>query len=67
MTRISVLAVLAVAAMILPHVLGAVRGVNVGRAAVRSHRQSVKIGVRMGRWQMIAFVTFGLIVASKLS
>lgn len=59
--------VLVVAALIAPHILGAARGVNVGRTAVKSHRQSVKMGVRMGRWQMIAFVTFGLIVASKLS
>jgi len=47
-------AVLVLVALIAPHAIGAWRGVRIGRSAVGSHRHSVRLGVRMGRWQTIA-------------
>lgn len=47
-------AVLIVAALIAPHAIGAWRGVRIGRSAVGSHRHSVRLGVRLGRWQTVA-------------
>ena len=44
-------AVLVLVALIAPHVIGAWRGIRIGRSAVGSHRHSVRLGVRMGRWQ----------------
>ncbi len=46
-------AVLVLAALIAPHAIGAWRGVRIGRSAVGSHRHSVRLGVRMGRWQTV--------------
>ena len=46
-------AVLILAALAAPHAVGAWRGVHVGRSAVASHRRSVRIGVRLGRWQVL--------------
>lgn len=56
-----------VLAAVTPHLIGWWRGINVGRSAIRSHRQSVKMGVRMGRWQIIAAFTFGVLIASKFT
>ncbi len=47
-------AVLVLAALITPHAIGAWRGVRIGRSAVGSHRHSVRLGVRLGRWQTVA-------------
>lgn len=46
-------AVLILVALTAPHLVGAWRGVHVGRSAVASHRRSVRIGVRLGRWQVL--------------
>ena len=46
-------AVLILAALAAPHVIGAGRGLHVGRSAVGSHRHSVRLGVRLGRWQTV--------------
>ena len=46
-------AVLILAALAAPHLIGAWRGIHVGRSAVASHRRSVRIGVRLGRWQVL--------------
>ena len=46
-------AVLLIAALIAPHAAATWRGLTVGRSAVRSHRHSVRLGVRMGRWQTV--------------
>jgi uncharacterized membrane protein len=40
-------------ALVAPHVIGAWRGLHVGRSAVASHRRSVRVGVRLGRWQTV--------------
>ena len=42
----------AVAGLVLLAV-GAWRGIRIGRSAVGSHRHSVRLGVRMGRWQTV--------------
>lgn len=62
-------AVLILAALAASHVVGAWRGLHVGRSAVASHRRSVRIGVRLGRWQTVlvavmvtALVVLGLVV-----
>lgn len=55
-------AVLVLAALIAPHAIGAWRGVRIGRSAVGSHRHSVRLGVRMGRYQTITV----LILAAAL-
>ena len=47
-------AVLVLVALIAPHAIGAWRGIRIGRSAVGSHRHSVRLGVRMGRWQTVA-------------
>lgn len=57
---------LIVLAFVAPHLIGWVRGVSVGRSAVRTHRDSVRMGVRMGRWQTVAAFTFGMLIAAKL-
>lgn len=46
-------AVLILAALLAPHAVGAWRGLHVGRAAIGSHRHSVRIGARAGRWQTV--------------
>ena len=46
-------AVLILAALAAPHLIGAWRGLHVGRSAVASHRHSVRTGVRLGRWQTV--------------
>ena len=46
-------AALILAALAAPHLIGAWRGIHVGRSAVASHRRSVRIGVRLGRWQVL--------------
>ena len=46
-------AVLILAALAAPHLIGAWRGIHVGRSAVASHRRSVRTGVRLGRWQTV--------------
>ena len=46
-------AVLILAALVAPHAIGAWRGLHVGRSAVASHRRSVRLGVRLGRWQVL--------------
>jgi hypothetical protein len=58
-------AVLVVAALIAPHAIGAWRGIRIGRSAVGSHRHSVRLGVRMGRWQtvLVLIMTAALIGA----
>ncbi len=50
-----------------PHLIGAGRGVVVGRNAVKSHRQSVKMGVRMGRWQTVIVMSIAVIILAHLS
>lgn len=50
MTALAVIA----AALLAPHLIGAWRGVHIGRTAVRSHRESVRIGARIGRYQAAA-------------
>lgn len=58
-------AVLVLVALITPHAVGAWRGVRIGRSAVGSHRHSVRLGVRMGRWQtvLVLIMTAALIGA----
>ena len=46
-------AVLVLAALVAPHAVGAWRGFHIGRSAVGSHRRSVRLGVRLGRWQTV--------------
>lgn len=59
-------AVLIVAALLAPHAVGAWRGVTVGRTAVRSHRRSVRVGVRVGRWQVLTVaVMAALMIGAK--
>ena len=57
--------VVVLAALIAPHAIGAWRGVRIGRSAVGSHRHSVRLGVRMGRWQtvLVLIMTAALIGA----
>lgn len=58
-------AVLVLVALITPHAIGAWRGIRIGRSAVGSHRHSVRLGVRMGRWQtvLVLIMTAALIGA----
>ena len=58
-------AVLVLVALITPHAVGAWRGIRIGRSAVGSHRHSVRLGVRMGRWQtvLVLIMTAALIGA----
>lgn len=49
----AVVCALILVGILAPHVLGAWRGVTIGRATVRSHRDSVRLGVRAGRWQVV--------------
>lgn len=51
-----VVAVVAVLLVVVPRAIGIHRGVNVGRTAIRSHRDSVRVGVRVGRYQVVAVV-----------
>lgn len=59
-------AVLILAALVAPHAVGAWRGIHVGRSAVASHRRSVRIGVRLGRYQTITvLIMTALLVISR--
>lgn len=60
MTAAAALVVLAVC--LAPHAVGAWRGVRIGRAAVRSHRDSVRVGARIGRWQLAAVAVLTLVL-----
>lgn len=60
-------AVLIVAALIAPHAAATWRGVRIGRTAVGSHRASVRLGVRLGRWQtvLVLVMTAALIQGAR--
>jgi hypothetical protein len=47
--------------------IGAWRGIHVGRSAVASHRRSVRVGVRLGRWQtvLVAVMVVALIGGAR--
>lgn len=42
------------AAILAPHVIAARRALTISRATFRSHRDSVRVGVKVGRWQTVA-------------
>lgn len=54
MTAVAALAVLA--GILTPHVVAARRALTISRATFRSHRDSVRVGVRVGRYQVVAVV-----------
>lgn len=56
------IAVVVLVVWLAPHAYGAWRGLHVGRTAVASHRQSVRAGVRLGRWQAVAVVAMTLLL-----
>lgn len=60
-------AALILAALVAPHAIGAWRGFHVGRSAVGSHRRSVRLGVRLGRWQalLVAVMVAALIGGAR--
>lgn len=43
-------------AILAPHAIAARRALTISRATFRSHRESVRVGVRVGRWQAVAVV-----------
>lgn len=54
MTAVVALAVLV--AILGSHVVAARRALTISRSTFRSHRDSVRVGVRVGRWQVVAVV-----------
>lgn len=54
MTAAVALAVLT--AVLAPHLIAAHRAFGISRATFRSHRDSVRLGVRVGRWSTVAVV-----------
>lgn len=52
----AVVAVVVLAAILTPHAVAARRALTISRSTFRSHRESVRVGVRVGRWQAVAVV-----------
>lgn len=61
MTAVVALAVLA--AILAPHAIAARRALTISRATFRSHRESVRVGVRVGRWQVVGWQVVAVVVA----
>lgn len=62
----AVLAATVLAAILAPHVIAARRALTISRATFRSHRDSVRVGVRLGRYQTITvLIMTALLVISR--
>lgn len=60
------LAAVAVVLVVVPRAIGLHRGVNVGRTAIRSHRESVELGRRVRSWEIFGWVLLALVVVAVL-
>lgn len=61
-----VVAVVAVLLIVVPRGVGLHRGVNVGRTAIRSHRESVELGRRVRTWEIVGWVLLVLVAGAVL-